>query len=124
MLLGDRAGAGRIASGLDSDTALPRANAPPATSCRKNCHKPSRFPYSQTRSQSDDPAQRKRARFRALFQVLRREEQEDRTDYMLNTTPDALAFRKATKARPSSPVPRRSRLEGSGVAAPGVKSTW
>ena len=39
-----------------------------------------------------------RARFRALFQVLRREKQ---IDYMFNTTPDALAFRKATNAKPS-----------------------
>jgi hypothetical protein len=106
---------GRIASGLDSDTALPRANAPPATSCGKKCHKPSRFPCSHKRSQSDEPAQRKRARFRALFQVLRREEQEDQTDHMFNDTPDALALQKAANARPSSPVPSSNRLEGSGV---------
>jgi hypothetical protein len=34
---------------------------------------------------------------------------------MLNTTPDALAFRKATNARPRRPVPRSKRLLGSGV---------
>ena len=36
---------------------------------------------------------------------------------MLNTTPDALAFRKATNAKPRRPVPRSTRLLGSGVVA-------
>ena len=43
--------------------------------------------------------------------------QEDQTECMLNTTPDDLAFRKATNANPSRPVPRSRRLLGSGVAA-------
>jgi hypothetical protein len=33
-----------------------------------------------------------------------------------------LAFRKATNAKPSSPVPRSKRLLGSGVDAAGIKS--
>ncbi len=37
-------------------------------------------------------------------------------DYECKTSPDDLAFRKATNARPRSPVPSKSRDEGSGVA--------
>ena len=37
--------------------------------------------------------------------------------YECETMPDGLAFRKATNARPSSPVPSKSRLLGSGVGA-------
>jgi hypothetical protein len=35
--------------------------------------------------------------------------------YECKTKPDCFAFRKATNARPSRPVPSRSRLLGSGV---------
>ena len=108
---------GRIASGSDPDLALRRANAATAAPCRNNCHKPSRSPCGHTQHKSGDPAQRKRTRFRVLFRVLRREKQEDQTNYMFNATPDALVLRKATNARPSSPVPSSNRLEGSGVAA-------
>jgi hypothetical protein len=60
--------------------------------------------------------QRKRTRFRVLFsRLIAWENQEDQTDYMLNTTPDDLAFRKATNAKPRRPVPRSKRLLGSGV---------
>src|ERR1035437_725367 len=37
--------------------------------------------------------------------------------YECKTRPDGLAFRKATNARPSRPVPSKSRLLGSGVGA-------
>jgi hypothetical protein len=40
--------------------------------------------------------------------------------YECKTRPDDLAFRNATTARPRSPVPSRSRLDGSGVAAVSV----
>lgn len=43
------------------------------------------------------------------------EEQEKQTDYECKTMPDGFAFRKATNARPSSPVPSNSREDGSGV---------
>jgi hypothetical protein len=62
-------------------------------------------------------SKKKRARFRALFQVLRREKQVERANYMPNVRPDALAFRKATNARPSKPVPSSNRLGGSGAGA-------
>ena len=45
------------------------------------------------------------------------EEQEEQTDYECKTTPDALALRKATNARPSRPVPSNSREDGSGVVS-------
>jgi hypothetical protein len=37
--------------------------------------------------------------------------------YERETWPDGFAFRKATNARPSRPVPSKSRLLGSGVGA-------
>jgi hypothetical protein len=43
------------------------------------------------------------------------ENQEDQTDYMLNTTPDDLAFRKATNANPRRPVPSNISELGSGT---------
>lgn len=46
--------------------------------------------------------------------------QEDQTYYMLNVAPDALAFRKATNARPRRPVPRSKRLLGSGVVVAAI----
>jgi hypothetical protein len=58
---------GRIASGLEADIASPLANTPSATPRWTDGHKPSRFLGSHERSQSGDAAQRKRARFRALF---------------------------------------------------------
>jgi hypothetical protein len=64
--------------------------------------------------------QKKKDTFPCPFQgVSPRENQEEQTDYMLNTTPDDLARRKATNAKPSRPVPRSKRLLGSG-AVPAV----
>jgi hypothetical protein len=65
--------------------------------------------------------QKKKDTFPCPFQgVSPRENQEEQTDYMLNTTPDDLARRKATNAKPRRPVPSRKRLLGSGVAVMAV----
>jgi hypothetical protein len=55
---------------------------------------------------------KKRARFHALSIA---EEREEQIGYECRIKLDGLALRKATNARPSKPVPRSRREEGSGV---------
>ena len=60
----------------------------------------------------------------SFSRLFARGEPRGTTDYMLRTMPDDLAFRKATNAKPRRPVPRSTRLLGSGVvAASNVKLT-
>ena len=51
----------------------------------------------------------------SFSRLFARGEPRGTTDYMLRTMPDDLAFRKATNAKPSKPVPRSRRLLGSGA---------
>jgi hypothetical protein len=74
-----------------------------------------------SRAATNDPNQmirraKKKGHVSVPFFRLAPRETKEQIDYMLKkATPDVLAFRKATNAKPSSPVPRRSKLEGSGV---------